>query len=214
MPSPPAVATIVVIFAIVEGRLQVLLVTGTPRPRPGGGRCRAASGTGGARSRRRPPRSSSRRPGRATSTLEQLFTSSGLDPTQPGVAIAYFALVDAGAVRLRQSADDAWRPAWHPVDALPSLAFANNRVIEQAVERVRAKLEYTNIAYGLLPERFTLRELQGTYEAILDGELDRRNFRKRMLSNELIEPTEELRREGAHRPARLYRFTRREPVFL
>ena len=100
------------------------------------------------------------------------------------------------------------------MDGLPPLAFSNGRVIAQAVERMRAKLGYTNIAYGLLPERFTLRELQTAYEAILGAPLDRRNFRKRMLSNRLIEPTDEQRREGAHRPARLYRFTRREPVFL
>ena len=132
--------------------------------------------------------------------LEQLFTESGLDPTQQGVAIAYFALVEAEAVRLRESADDAWRPAWLPVDALPPLAFSNGRVIAQAVERVRAKLDYTNIAYGLLPERFTLRELQAAYEAILGARLDRRNFRKRMLSTAVIEATEDVRREGAHRP--------------
>ena len=79
----------------------------------------------------------------------------------------------------------------------------------EAAKRVRAKLDYTNIAYGLL------RELRSTYEAILGGEsVDRRNFRKRMLGNAVIEPTDEVRREGAHRPARLYRFTTREPVFL
>ena len=214
MPSPPAVATIVVIFAIVEGRLQVLLVHRDAAPEAGRWALPGGLWDGGRSLEAAAAAKLVEETGASDVYLEQLFTSSGLDPTQPGVAIAYFALVDAGAVRLRQSADDAWRPAWHPVDALPSLAFANNCVIDQAVERVRAKLEYTNIAYGLLPERFTLRELQGTYEAILDGELDRRNFRKRMLSNELIEPTEELRREGAHRPARLYRFTRREPVFL
>jgi 8-oxo-dGTP diphosphatase len=144
--------------------------------------------------------------------LEQLFTTSGLDRTQPALAVAYFALVDAGRVRLR--AGEEWPPAWHRVDSLPDLAFDNNTVIEQAVSRVRAKLEYTNIAYGLLPERFTVRELQTTYEAILGRPLDRRNFRKRMLSTGIVEPTGERRREGAHRPALLYRFVKREPVFL
>jgi 8-oxo-dGTP diphosphatase len=115
-------------------------------------------------------------------------------------------------VRLRSS--EEWVPAWHRVDALPALAFRNNQVIAQAVERVRAKLDYTNIAYGLLPEAFTLRELQATYEAILGGALDRRNFRKRMLVTGLIVPTGEQRREGPHRPALLYAFARREPVFL
>ncbi len=128
------------------------------------------------------------------------------------MAVAYFALVEAATVRLRQ--EETWLPAWHPVDDLPALAFDNNRVIDQAVRRMGAKLEYTNIAYGLLPERFTLRELQTTYEAILRKPLDRRNFRKRMISTGVIEATSDTRREGAHRPATLYRFVSREPVFL
>ena len=97
---------------------------------------------------------------------------------------------------------------------MPELAFENNRVIRQAAERARAKLDYTNIAFGLLPPQFTVRELQTTYEAIAGRSLDRRNFRKRMLTNGVIEPTGERRREGAHRPALLYRFVSHEPVFL
>lgn len=214
MTSLPAVATIVVIFAIIEDRLQVLLIHRDEGPEaelwalPGG----LWDG-----SRTLEEFASAKlveETGAGDVYLEQLFTESGLDSTRSSVAIAYFALVETQAVRLRESEEDAWRPAWLPVDDLPPLAFSNERVISQAVERVRAKLDYSNIAYGLLPGKFTLRELQTTYEAILGGLLDRRNFRKRMLSNELIEATEELRREGAHRPARLYRFTRREPVIL
>ena len=216
MSPMPVVATIVVIFAIVEGRLQVVLLVLRDAPPEAGSWALPGGRWEGSRSLDEAAAAKlDEETGASDVYLEQLFTQSGLDATQPGVAIAYFALVDAGAVRLRAEPDDAWRPAWHAVDELPRLAFANNRVIEQAVERVRAKLEYTNIAYGLLPERFTLRELQATYEAIVGGvHLDRRNFRKRMLGNAVIEPTEELRREGAHRPARLYRFTSREPVFL
>jgi 8-oxo-dGTP diphosphatase len=120
--------------------------------------------------------------------------------------------VEASRVRLRE--EEAWRPAWHPVEDLPPLAFNNERVIAQAVERVGAKLDYTNIAYGLLPDLFTIRELQTTYEAILRRPLDRRNFRKRMLSTGIIEATDELRRRGAHRPAQLFRFSSHEPVVL
>ena len=214
MTGPPAVATILVIFAIIEERLQVLLVHRDEPPEaelwalPGG------LWDGGRTLEQAAQSKLFEETGARDVYLEQLFTESGLDPTQQGVAIAYFALVEAEEVRLRESADDAWRPAWLPVDDLPPLAFSNGRVIAQAVERVRAKLDYTNIAYGLLPERFTLRELQAAYEAILAARLDRRNFRKRMLSTALIEATEDVRREGAHRPARLYRFTSREPVFL
>lgn len=208
----PLVATIVVIFAIIDDRLQVLLVHRTAEPQRGlwalpGGRWEGQESLDAAAARKLGEET-----GAGDLYLEQLFTTSGLDRTQPALAVAYFALVDAGRVRLRTG--EEWPPAWHRVDSLPDLAFDNNTVIEQAVSRVRAKLEYTNIAYGLLPELFTVRELQMTYEAILGRPLDRRNFRKRMLSTGIVEPSGERRREGAHRPALLYRFVKREPVFL
>ena len=80
------------------------------------------------------------------------------------------------------------------------------------MRRLRSKLEYTNVAYSLLPRQFTLSELQQVYEAILDREMDKRNFRRRMLSLGIIKPAGGRRMEGAHRPAQLYTFTRREPM--
>jgi 8-oxo-dGTP diphosphatase len=209
----PLVATIVVIFEVFEGRLRVLLVRRSGPPERGhwalpGGRWDGAETLEGAAQRKLVDET-----GATDLYLEQLFSASGLDAAHPAaVVVCYVALVDGGTVRLRE--EQTWRPAWHEVDALPPLAFRNEEVIAQAVERIRAKLEYTNVAYGLLPEDFTFAELQSAYEAIAGGALDRRNFRKRMLGTGLIEPTGELRRAGAHRPARLYRFTTREPVFL
>ena len=208
----PLVATIVVIFATIDGELQVLLVSRTGGPEEGrwalpGGRWDATESLDEAAARKLREETGAR-----DLYLEQLFTTSGLDRTRPAVAVASFALVDAERVRLRR--DEEWPAAWHAVAALTRLAFDNNRVIEQAVERVQAKLEYTNIAYQLLPSEFTVRDLQTAYEAIIGRPLDRRNFRKRVISTELIEATGEHRRDGAHRPARLYRFVRREPVFL
>ena len=80
------------------------------------------------------------------------------------------------------------------------------------MRRLRSKLEYTNVAYSLLPRQFTLSELQQVYEAILDRELDKRNFRRRMLSLGVIKAAGDTRKEGAHRPAQLYSFVRREPT--
>ena len=97
---------------------------------------------------------------------------------------------------------------------LPELAFRNNEVLDYARERLRNKLEYTNVAYSLLPSRFTLSQLQRVYESILGHELDKRNFRKRMLSLGIIEATGQRQAEGAGRPAQLYRFSSREPVVL
>lgn len=206
------VATIVVILAVREGRLHVLLVHRSGPPEEDrwalpGGRWDGVEDLEAAATR-----VLERETGVTDLYLEQLFTKDSLDSAAPSLAVAYFALVEPSTVRLRQ--EEAWRPAWHAVDAMPELAFRNNELIDQAVARVGAKLEYTNIAYGLLPEQFTFRDLHETYEAIMRKPLDRRNFRKRMLSMGIIEPTGGTRREGAHRPARLYRFTSREPVFL
>jgi 8-oxo-dGTP diphosphatase len=210
--NAPVVATIVVIFAIIDGALQVLLVHRDADPDRGlwalpGGCWDGSTGLEEAANAKLVDET-----GASDLYLEQLFTASSLDATQPSLAVAYFALVDQRRVRLRTSTE--WPPAWHRVDALLPLAFRNNEVIAQAVARVRAKLEYTNIAYGLLPEQFTLREAQTTYEAIEGNPLDRRNFRKRMLAAGVIEATGDERRIGAHRPALLYRFTSREPIFL
>ena len=211
-PPAPLVATIVVIFAILEARLQVLLIHRSAPPEQDTWALPGGRWDGSESLRASAQRKLVEETGASDLYLEQLFTMSGLDAAQPSVAVAYFALIEASKVRLRE--EEAWRPAWHPVDDLPLLAFDNNRVIEQAVARVGAKLDYTNIAYGLLQDLFTIRELQATYEAILRRPLDRRNFRKRMISTGIIEPTEELRRRGAHRPALLFRFASHEPVVL
>lgn len=211
-PGAPAVATVVVIFAIVEGELRVLLIQRSGPPEEGAWALPGGLWDGSESLDEAAARKLVEETGVSDLYLEQLFTTSGLDATRPAVVVAYFALVDSDRVRLRETT--AWPPAWHGVASLPALAFENNKVIEQALARVRAKLEYTNIAFGLLPEQFTVSELQRTYEAILGEALDRRNFRKRMLSMGVIEATGQHRRRGAHRPALLFRFTSREPVFL
>lgn len=211
-PLAPVVATIVVIFGVSQGRLRVLLVRRSGPPERDRWALPGGRWDGVEELETAATRVLERETGVTDLYLEQLFTAASLDRASPSLAVAYFALVEASTVRLRE--EEEWRPAWHPINDLPELAFQNNDVIEQAVARVGAKLEYTNIAFGLLPAEFTFRQLHETYEAILRKPLDRRNFRKRMLSMGIIQPTGGTRREGAHRPARLYHFTSREPVFL
>jgi 8-oxo-dGTP diphosphatase len=143
--------------------------------------------------------------------LEQLYTfDAPLDAAGPRATVAYFALVDEGRVQLEER--PIWQPAWFPVADLPPLAFDNTAIVSYALRRLQAKLSYSNVAYALLPEQFTLTQLQRVYEAILGRPLDKRNFRKRILSLGFVETTNRLERTGAHRPARLYRFSRREPT--
>ena len=115
-------------------------------------------------------------------------------------------------VRLRD--EPAWEPRWFPVEALPDLAFDNKQVVDYALTRLRNKLEYTNVAYSLLPKSFTLSELQAVYESIVGRPLDKRNFRRRMLSLSIIRPTVRTVARGAHRPAELFEFTSRQPMVL
>ncbi len=102
---------------------------------------------------------------------------------------------------------------WLPVHRLPRLAYDHDAIAKAALDRLRAKLAYTNIVYGLLPAAFTLGELQRIYEIILGRTLDRRNFRKKLLASGLLRPLDRQRR-GAHRPAALYRFARRRPAVV
>jgi 8-oxo-dGTP diphosphatase len=211
----PLVAVVVVILTVEDDDLRVLLIHRSAEPfrefwaLPGG------LLTDGESLDRAAARKLLDETGVQDVYLEQLFTFGELAPgdgQRRGVAVAYFALVQHDQVRLR--AGTAWQPAWHNAYSLPRLAFDNNTVVDYAVRRLRSKLEYTNVAYSLLPRQFTLSELQQVYEAILDREMDKRNFRRRMLSLAIIKPAGGTRMEGAHRPAQLYTFTKREPVVV
>jgi len=98
------------------------------------------------------------------------------------------------------------------VRGISSLAFENERIIEYSNQRLRNKLEYTNVAYSLLPERFTLTELQRVYEAILGEPLDKRNFRRRVVGLGIVRETGKTVKYGAHRPAMLFEFVSRQPM--
>jgi 8-oxo-dGTP diphosphatase len=202
-------AVLVVIFTMDGGRLQVLLVRRSAEPfkdawsLPGGLLAPGESLDEAA------VRKLDDETGVTDVFLEQLYTFCDLDG-RGSVAAAYFALVDSRRAQL--SRRRAWLPAWQPIDALPQLAFDNGRVIDYALRRLQAKLEYSNVAYSLLPAEFTLSQLQRAYEAILARPLDKRNFRKRMLSLGIIEPTGRTATEGRHRPAQLYAFRERRPV--
>jgi 8-oxo-dGTP diphosphatase len=203
------VAVLVVILTVSAGRLQVLLVRRSAEPFKDdwslpGGLLNVGESLEGAAVRKLEDET-----GVAEVFLEQLYTFSNLDG-RGSVAVAYFALVDMAAANLARRKE--WLPAWFPVAELPPLAFQNEGVIDHALRRLRAKLDYSNVAYSLLPAEFSLSQLQNTYEAILSRRLDKRNFRKRILSLDIVEATGRVASEGRHRPAQLYRFRERKPV--
>lgn len=139
--------------------------------------------------------------------LEQLYTFGSLkrDPRERVVSVAYYALVKQ-AEHPATGATDASDARWFPVSALPELAFDHETIFQTALERLRGKVRYEPIGFELLPQKFTLSQLQHLYETVLQTALDKRNFRKKILSMELLIPLDEQLRTGAHRPAQLFRF--------
>jgi len=145
--------------------------------------------------------------------LEQLFTFGHpqRDPRERVISVAYFALIPSDKLQIK-AASDAADVGWFSIDAIPELAFDHKKILTKALERVAAKFNYSTIAFQLMPETFTMPQLQHVYEVMTQVPIDNRNFRKRMLSLNVIEPTGEESRAGAHRPAKLYRVLDRNKV--
>jgi 8-oxo-dGTP diphosphatase len=143
--------------------------------------------------------------------LEQLYTFGGLgrDPRERVITVAYYALAKLSDHRIR-AATDAMGVGWFALDDLPRLAFDHEHIVARAHERLRGKVRYAPVGFELLPPRFSLTQLQRLYEIILGTELDKRNFRKKILSMDLLVETDEVEQGVRHRAARLYRFDRRK----
>ena len=147
--------------------------------------------------------------------LEQLYTfgAPDRDPRERVITVAYFALIPSDQLVIR-AASDADAVGWFGLKELPQLAFDHAEIVAMAHARLSAKLDYSTIAFQFMPAAFTLSELQQVYERILGEPLDKRNFRKRMLALQRIEPTGKQQRHGAHRPASLYRVIDRDKVYI
>jgi 8-oxo-dGTP diphosphatase len=137
--------------------------------------------------------------------LEQLYSfgEPKRDPRGRVISISYFALISAD--RTLSAGSDAAEASWWQMKELPNLAFDHEEILSYALERLRYKLEYTTVGFQLLPEKFTLVQLQKVYEAILDKKLDKRNFRRKMSLLKILKPLNEYQ-PSARRPAQLFRF--------
>jgi 8-oxo-dGTP diphosphatase len=138
--------------------------------------------------------------------LEQLYTFGDpkRDPRGRVITIAYYALIASDKLSLVAGADAA-EAQWFPASSLPPLAFDHKSILDYALERLRNKLEYTTVGFQLLPEKFTLGELQAVYEAILGRQLDKRNFRRKLALLGILKPLREWQHTG-RKPAQLFRF--------
>jgi 8-oxo-dGTP diphosphatase len=139
--------------------------------------------------------------GDAAQYMEQLYTLTVVESGVWRIVVSYVALIS----NLDGLADPR-SGRWERAGALDRLSMGDARVLEYALFRVRSKLDYTTIGFNLLPEEFTLSELQSAYETVLGRKLDKRNFRRRMSALGILTVTGSTRRDGSHRPARLYRY--------
>jgi 8-oxo-dGTP diphosphatase len=148
--------------------------------------------------------------GISVSYLEQLYTFGDQldrDPRFRVVTVAYFALVNS--LDYYPTADtDAEEAKWFSIHDLPNLAYDHKTILEVAVQRLKAKLSYQPIGFDLLPQEFLFSDLENLYSTILEKEIDRRNFRKKILSYNLVEETTKIGKAQKGRPAKFFKFNK------
>jgi 8-oxo-dGTP diphosphatase len=201
----PAVTTDCVIFGFDGERLQVLLIERGIEPYkgrwafPGGFLKIDETAEEGAR------RELKEETGLDSAYMEQFhtFSTPERDPRERVITIAYYALVKIQEVK---GGDDAASARWFPLDEIPSLAFDHDYILRMATQRLREQIHFQPIGFELLPEKFTLKELQLLYEAILGINFDRRNFSKKMMHLEILTDLEETIWPTPKREAKLYKF--------
>lgn len=210
-PEPLHVAVDVVVFTVVAGRLHVLLVRRPYEPFEGHWALPGSFSRPDETLEETPRRALREKAGVTGVYLEQLASYDqppragvpGRDPRGRVVSVVFLALIGAERARTGERTGVAW---W-AVDDLPRpLAFDHERMLEDGIARLRAKTRYAPVAFQLLPDEFTLGELQEVYEAVLGERVDVRNFRRDLRSAGVVEPTGTTRREGPGRPATLYRY--------
>lgn len=144
--------------------------------------------------------------------FEQLFTFGDdvfRDPRNRVISVAYFALVDSSKLIVKADTD-AEKAQWFKIDEIPRLAFDHTIILGKGIERLKAKLTYEPIGFDLLPKEFLFSELENLYCTILEKEIDRRNFRKKILSFEIIEETDRFSPIKSGRPAKLFKFNKQK----
>lgn len=211
----PAVTVDLVIFTVNNDTLKIMLVKRSEEPFAGywsipGGFLKIGESLEGAALRVLREKA-----GVENVYLEQLYTfgKPDRDPRARVITVTYFALIPWKDL-LQPASDKVADLTWASVNRLPRLAFDHKEILSYAFRRLRTKASYSNIVYGLMPEQFGLSELQKMYEIIINDKLDKRNFRKRMLATGLLQETGKKEMGGAHRPAMLYKFKKKEIAFL
>lgn len=136
---------------------------------------------------------------------QQWLVASGRNPANRIVTVGYFSLLATKKVTLEWKGRNV---KWYPLPEIGELAFDHKQILNKALAALRNKLRHEPIGFELLPEKFTLSQLQKVYEVILGTSLDKRNFRKKIARMKYLIPLDEKQKGVAHKPAQLYIFSR------
>jgi 8-oxo-dGTP diphosphatase len=208
--APAAMTAVPVVLAPLQGRLHVLLVRRTESPFAGTWVLPGGFMSPAERPEETAQRKLTEKTGVGAVYLEQLLTYADpqRDPRGWIPTVAYLALIDAAVLRTDESG-----ARWVPVDTLPELGFDHADIVRDGVERLRGKLWWSNIAVGLLPERFTMPQARRVFEAISGVTYEPSNFRRELELSGLVRATGALAKGGPGRPAALYEFVDRHPAW-
>ena len=219
MTAPPVLQNVKVavdncIFTVVDGRLQVLLIRMRKKPFEGMWALPGGLIDEGESLRDAAARILKEQAGVSGLYLEQLYSFDGRkrDPEGRVVSVAYYSLVPPVGLALGTTPKYEAVRFWDCNERPRELAYDHDAILSYAQARLQAKVQYTNVMWSLLPPRFTLRELQTAYEGVLARRLDKRNFRKKILSLGLLRASGQKSKGGRHRPAMLYQFASQAPT--
>ena len=134
------------------------------------------------------------------------FGKVNRSPVMRMVAVAYIGVIDSSRVKILRETINTSNADWFPIDKIPGLGFDHEEILQEALLYLQSKIVSTDILKSLFPNEFTIPEIQKTYEAILNKKFDRRNFRKKLLSLDLIEDTNKTGKFEGKKPAKLYKF--------
>ncbi len=219
MTAPPVLQNVKVavdncIFTVVNGRLQVLLIRMRKKPFEGMWALPGGLIDEGESLRHAAARILKEQTGVEGLYLEQLYTFDGRtrDPEGRVVSVAYYSLVPPVGLALGTTPKYEAVRFWDCDGTPRELAYDHEAILGYARGRLQAKVQYSNVMWSLLPPKFTLRELQTAYEGVLNRHLDKRNFRKKILSLGLLRASGQKSKGGRHRPAMLYQFSSQTPT--
>lgn len=204
------------IFTVLDERLHVLLIQMKKRPFAGMWALPGGLIEPGERLRDAAARILHEQTGVERLYLEQLYTFDGSerDPDGRVVSVAYYSLIPPVGLELRTTPKYQAVRFWDCQCKPSRLAYDHDEILSKALARLQSKVQYTNVMWSLLPPTFTLRQLQCAYETVLDRHLDKRNFRRKILSLGIVKTSGEKSTGGRHRPAMLYRFSSQEPEMV